>query len=79
MRHPRLGPAHHRVGACALVGISPTRFYGKLVPLDPELIIRNGERSLVDVARLVSCIADMPRGPRKPLKLPRAAKGKRRR
>jgi hypothetical protein len=65
--------------ACAFVGISETQFYDKWVVLDPELLIQNGERSLVDVPRLIQRVGSGPRGKRKPLQLPRAAKGNGRR
>jgi hypothetical protein len=57
--------------ACAFVGISETQFYLKWAVLDPELVIQNGERTLVDLPRLVRRVGSMPRGKRQPLGKPR--------
>jgi hypothetical protein len=64
---------------CVYLGISRTALYERLMPLDPGIVIQFGGRTLVDVARATALIASMPRGPRKPLGLPRAVKGTRRR
>jgi hypothetical protein len=52
--------------ACAYLGISRTRLYGHLVPLDPTIIVQVGGRTLVDIPRAMALIDAMPRGPRKP-------------
>jgi hypothetical protein len=62
--------------ACAFAGISESQFYERWVVLDPELLIQNGERSLVDLPRLIWRVGSQPRGKRKPLKLPKKGKGK---
>jgi hypothetical protein len=65
--------------ACALAGVSETQFYDKLVVLDPDLMIQNGERSLADLPRLIRTVASWPRGKRAPLRKPRPGNGKGRR
>jgi hypothetical protein len=52
--------------ACLLLGISRTRLYSHLVPLDPTIIVQVGGRTLVDIPRAVALVASMKRGPRKP-------------
>lgn len=52
-------------GRCPYIGIGRSRIY-VLAQLDPDIIIRLGGRSVVDVARILELIASMPRGPRKP-------------
>jgi hypothetical protein len=64
--------------ACRYLGVSRTRLYEHLAKLDPDIIVQLGGRTVVDVQRATALIASMPRGPRKPPKLPRAVKGKRR-
>jgi hypothetical protein len=54
---------------CAFLGISETRFYGVLVPLDPSILIQVGDRSNMDLPRAILLIAAMPRGKRAPLKV----------
>jgi hypothetical protein len=62
-----MGPAFMPVPpACLHLGISRTRLYEHLVPLDPDILVQVGGRTLVDMARAFSLIDSMPRGPRKP-------------
>jgi hypothetical protein len=59
-------------------GVSKTRLYDHLVPLDPDILVQVGGRTLVDVARLKALIDSMPRGPRKPSAPGRNRKGPKR-
>jgi hypothetical protein len=52
--------------ACQHLGVSRTRLYSHLVPLDAAIVVQLGGRSVIDMARAVSLIASMKRGPRKP-------------
>ena len=52
--------------ACPILGISRTRLYDHLVPLDGDILVQLGGRTLVDIPRAVALIEAMPRGPRKP-------------
>jgi hypothetical protein len=76
---PNLPPAFLPVNeARAYLGINRTALYERLAPLDPGILVQFGGRTLVDIARAKALIDAMPRGPRKPLALPRPGKGKRR-
>jgi hypothetical protein len=52
--------------ACLILGISRTRLYDHLVPLDPGILVQVGGRTVVDIPRALALMASMPRGPRKP-------------
>ncbi|HZZ25530.1 MAG TPA: hypothetical protein VFE60_24575 [Roseiarcus sp.] len=52
--------------ACRHLGISRTRLYEHLVPLDPGILVQVGGRTVVDIPRAVALIASMKRGPRRP-------------
>ena len=77
---PDLTPAFLPVNeACAYLGINRTALYERLAPLDPGILVQFGGRTLVDIARAKALIDAMPRGPRKPLALPKKGNGKGRR
>jgi hypothetical protein len=59
--------------ARSYLGVSRTKLY-RLAQLDPSILVQCEGRTLVDIARATALIASMPRGPRKPLRLPRFAK-----
>jgi hypothetical protein len=60
---PRFLPV---TSACRHLGISRSRLYDDLAVRDPDIVIQLGERTLVDLPRLIALIAAMPRGKRKP-------------
>jgi hypothetical protein len=64
--------------ACAFLGIDDNRLYEQLEPLDPDILIQIGGRTLIDIPRTMMLIAAMPRGKRAPPKVG-PKKGERRR
>jgi SpoVK/Ycf46/Vps4 family AAA+-type ATPase len=58
--------------ACAHLGLSRSGLC-RLAKLDPDVLVQNGGRTLIDVAKATALIAAMPRGPRRP---PASTKGR---
>jgi hypothetical protein len=57
--------------ACRHLGVSRTRLYEHLVKLDRDIVVQCAGRTLVDMQRATALIMSMPRGPRKPMALPK--------
>jgi hypothetical protein len=53
-------------GAVAPIPLGRGRTYDLAKHHDPDIIIRMGGRSVVDVARIIALVKSMPRGPRQP-------------
>ena len=51
--------------ASVIFGMSRTAIYDKLLRHHPELLIRFGGRSLIDLEPAAAILRGMPRGPRK--------------
>jgi hypothetical protein len=58
-----------------ILGMPRTAIYAKLIHRHPELLIRFGGRSLIDLEPAAAIVRDMPRGPRKPSAPDRNRKG----
>ncbi len=71
---PAVAPIPRR-GRCPYTGIGRNRTYDLAKHHDPDIIIRMGGRSVVDVTRIIALVKSMPRGPRQP----NGGKGRKRR